>query len=48
MTACVLPSRTVMILRLLKSCAMKLIFPFVKAYSSQDIISGRQEKSCLK
>ena len=44
----VLPSSTVIMLRLSKSCAIKLIFPLVKAYSSQDIILGRLEKSCLK
>ena len=40
--------KNMMILRLSKSCAMKLIFPLVKVYSSQDIISGRLEKSCLE
>ena len=48
MIACVFPSRTVMILNFSKSCAIKLIFPLVKAYSSQDIISGSRLKSSLK
>ena len=48
MIVCVLPSRTVMILSFSKSCEIKLIFPLLKAYSSQVIISGRWEKSCLK
>ena len=46
--ACVLPSRTVMIFSFSKSWAIKIIFPLVKEYSSQDIIFCRCEKSCSK
>ena len=40
-----LPSRMVMTFRELKSCALKLIFPFLKVYSSQEMTSGSMFQS---